>query len=94
MYFKVRINGAEFGVFGHPNVLNMHLSVQWVDQDGSQGAELFASAVCLEEGKRYFYDWVQHPLSSSDIVEIAPTDDTVVIEPRNKYEMKSRNSGE
>jgi hypothetical protein len=29
-----------------------------------------------------------------DIVEIAPTDDTVVPEPRNKYEMKSRNSGE
>jgi hypothetical protein len=94
MYFKVRINGSEFGVFGHPNVLNMHLSVQWVCHDGSEGAELFASAVCLEEGKHYFYDWVQHPLSSSDVVEIRPTDDTNVPEPRNRYEMKSRNAGD
>lgn len=90
MYFKVRINGTEFGVFGHPNVLNMHLSVQWVRLDGSEGAELFASAVCVENGTKYFYDWVQHPLSPADVVEIRPTDDTRVPEPRIKYEMKSR----
>lgn len=92
MYYKVRINGKDFGVFGHPNILNMNLAVQWLRHDGVEGAELFASAVCLEQGKRYLYNWVQHPLSSSDIVEITPTEETNVPEPRIKYEMKSRKS--
>jgi hypothetical protein len=96
MYFKVRINGSDFGVFGHPHVLNMHLAVQWVchRHEDSEGSELFASAVCMEDGKKYLYDWVQHPLSPSDIVEIAPTDETTVPEPRVRYEMNSRSPTE
>ena len=91
MYFKVRINGADFGVFGHPHVLNMHLAVQWAcpRSGDSGGSELFASAVCMDDGKKYFYDWIQHPVSSSDIVEIAPTDETTVPEPRVIYEMQA-----
>jgi hypothetical protein len=94
MYFKVRINGSDFGVFGHPSVLNMHLSVQWLRQDGSEGAELFASAVCLEDGKQFLFDWAQHPLLATDVVEITPTDETDVPVPRVKYEMKTRPLGE
>jgi len=64
----------------------MNISVQWVD-DGV--AELFASAVCLEDGKRYLYDWVQHRLAATDTVEILPTDETNVPSPRIKREMRS-----
>ena len=94
MYFKVRINGADFGVFGHPNVLNMHLSVQWVVHDGVEGTELFATAVCMEDGKRFLYDWTQHPLSATDVVEIAPTDERDVPKPRVKYEMTPKSADE
>ncbi|APG04382.1 hypothetical protein BJI69_11060 [Luteibacter rhizovicinus DSM 16549] len=85
MYYKVRINGLDFGTFGHPNVLNMNVSVLWANPDG---ADLFANAVCMEDGKKYLYDWVQHRLVPTDVVEIRPTDDRNVPEPRKKYEMK------
>jgi hypothetical protein len=86
MYYKARINGSDFGTFGHPHVLSMSVSVS----GHPDGAYLFASAVCMEDGKKYLYDWVQHRLEPTDVVEITPTEDMNVPAPRIKYEMKGK----
>ena len=46
MYYDILVNDVVLGVFGHPNVRNMNLSVQVV----ADGADIFASAVCSENG--------------------------------------------
>lgn len=87
MFYKILINETELGVFGHQHVENIHLSV------GGSGGQMsvFASAVCADNGKRVFYDWVQHDLNDKDVVLIAPTNQTNVPEPRKKYVMDRAN---
>lgn len=81
MYYRILINGKELGVFGHEDVRNIQLSV------GGGPAEMyvFASAVCSEDNKEIHYDWIQRALDLSDRVEIVPTEETAVPEPRRKF---------
>jgi hypothetical protein len=88
MYYDVLINGVTVGVFGHPDVKNMHLSVQ-VMPDGS---EVFASAVCAESGDLWFYDWLQKPIAASDTVAFRQSTQSSSAEPRNKYKMRKDDS--
>jgi len=83
MFYRILINDTELGVFGHNQVENMHLSV-----GGARGQMfVFASAVCIDNGTRSLYDWIQHDLTDKDIVRIEPTTRTDVPEPRKKFVM-------
>src|SRR4030095_6388515 len=81
MYYKILINDIELGVFGHQGVENIHLSVA----GGLGQMFVFASAVCSENGKRVFYDWIQHDLTDKDVVRMEPTTEASVPEPRKRY---------
>lgn len=83
MYYKVLVDGAEIGTFGHSAVENIHLSVG----GGGDGMYFFASAVCVEDDKRVFLDWMQRELKASDVVEIRRTPDGVAPEPRKRFVM-------
>jgi hypothetical protein len=67
----------------------MHLSVQVVDG----GRDVFASAVCEEEGELYFYDWLQHSISLHDTVEFRPFASGPSQPPRRKRKMETPQSG-
>jgi hypothetical protein len=83
MYYKVFINGKELGVFGHDNIENIQLSI-----GGGEGEPyFFASAVCTENNKQIFYDWLQKELEPNDIIEIRPTSEASAPEPRKKFVM-------
>ena len=62
MYYEILVNNISLGVFGHQSVRNMHLSVSVSDND----PEIFASAVCEEDGELYLYDWLQHAVTLED----------------------------
>jgi hypothetical protein len=81
MFYKILIKDIECGVFGHEEVENIHLSVA----GGLGQMFVFASAVCTDNEKRVFYDWIQRDLTDKDVVRIEPTTETNVPEPRNKY---------
>jgi hypothetical protein len=66
MYYEIPVNGTSLRVFGHDNVRNMHLSVLVMPN----GQDVFASAVCEEDGTLFHYDWLQHPVEKEDKVEI------------------------
>ena len=83
MYYKVFVNGSEIGTFGHPSAESIHLSVS----GGDDGMYFFANAVCAEDDKRVFLDWVQRDLKPTDIVEIRRTADGAVPEPRKRFVM-------
>jgi hypothetical protein len=51
MYYEILLNGESLGVVGHPNVANMHLSLSISDDV----PEIFASAVCREDGDNHHY---------------------------------------
>jgi hypothetical protein len=61
----------------------MHLSVSVVDNV----PEVFASAVCEEEGELYLYDWLQHAVTAGDKVEIRPAFKGIPPAPRLKRKM-------
>jgi len=84
LYYEILINGVSLGIFGHDSVRNMHLSVGF--SLGTQ--DVFASAVCEENGELYFYDWLQHPVEAKDKVEFRRADSRISQPPRNKYRMK------
>jgi hypothetical protein len=88
MYYEICVNGVSLGVFGHPGVKNMHLSVM-VTPDGP---EVFASAVCSEDGANYFYDWLQHRVASDDVVTFRQVAGGQVPIPRMKRKMSSESS--
>jgi hypothetical protein len=88
MYYEILVNGASIGVFGHDSVRNMHLSVQVVDD----GRDVFASAVCEEDGELYFYDWLQHSISLHDRVEFRPFASGPSQPPQRKRKMERQQS--
>ncbi len=45
MYYEILVNGVRLGVYGHPEVRNMHLSVMVTEN----GPEIFANGVCAED---------------------------------------------
>jgi hypothetical protein len=83
MYYRVLVDGTEIGTFGHPSVENIHLSVT----GGDDGMYFFANAVCAEDDKRVFLDWLQRDLKPTDIVEIRRTADGAAPEPRKRFIM-------
>jgi len=83
MFYKILINGIELGVFGHQAVENIHLSVSGI----AENMYVFASAVCRDNGKLVHYDWLQHDLTNNDVVQIEPTAETSVAEPRKRFVM-------
>lgn len=85
MYYQIFINGTSLGTFGHPNVLNMHLSVMVT----AEQSEIFANAVCLEGEDRYMIDWLQYPVDADDVVEFRKVLGGHVPEPRKKYKMRA-----
>jgi hypothetical protein len=88
MYYEVLVNDATIGVFGHPDVRNMHLSVM-VTKDGP---EIFVTGVCAENGDLWCYNWLQKLVASSDIVTFKQSTQCSSVEPRNKYKMRKDNS--
>jgi len=66
MYYEILVNNISLGVFGHESVRNMHLSVSVSDNV----PEIFASAVCEEDGELHLYDWLQHAVTLEDKIEI------------------------
>jgi hypothetical protein len=88
MYYEVLVNGVTLGVYGHPEIRNMHLSVM-VTEDGP---EIFASAVCAENGYLYLYDWLQRQISGSDAVEFRQATQQHSAEPRLKRRMRKDES--
>ena len=85
MYYQIFINGISLGIFGHPNVQNMHLSVMVT----AEQTEIFANAVCLEGEDRYMIDWLQYPVAADDVVEFKKVLEGMVPEPRKKYKMRA-----
>lgn len=83
MYYRVLVDGTEIGTFGHSSVENIHLSVS----GGEDGMYFFANAVCAEDEKRVFLDWLQRDLKPTEIVEIRRTADGAVPEPRKRFVM-------
>lgn len=88
VYYEILINGASLGIFGHDAVRNMHLSVGFVS--GRQ--DVFASAVCEENGERYFYDWLQHEVDVHDKVEFRRIESGISKPPRMKRRMSPRDA--
>ena len=84
MYYEIRVNGNSLGIFGHPNIKNMHLSLQLVDGH----SEIYASAVCQEGNDLYMISWLQHPVRAEDVVEFERTSEGPVPTPINKYKMR------
>ena len=85
MYYEILVNGTSLGVFGHDNVRNMHLSVQVLPE----GQDVFASAVCEEDGSLFHYSWLQHSIGSQGKVEIRRAEGGPSKAPQHKYQMKS-----
>jgi hypothetical protein len=85
MYYEILVNGTSLGVFGHENVRNLHLSVLVMPD----GQDVFASAVCEEDGSLFHYDWLHHPVDKDDKVEIRRAKAGPSEAPRNKYRMRS-----
>jgi len=86
MFYEILLNGVRVGVYGHPQVKNMHLSVTVTDD----GPEIFASGVCAEGGDLYMYNWLQQLVSNDDVVTIRQTSDTNASPPQTKYRMQPR----
>jgi hypothetical protein len=84
MYYEILVNGTSLGVVGHDNVRNMHLSVLVMPE----GQDVFASAVCEEDGSLFHYSWLQHSIGDQDKVEIRRAEAGPSIAPQNKYRMK------
>jgi hypothetical protein len=84
MYYEALVNGVTLGVFGHSDIRNMHLSVV-VTPDGP---EVFASAVCVENGDLWFYDWLQQRITETDTVTFHKSIQSCSAWPRNKYKMR------
>lgn len=91
MYYEVLINGSVFAVVGHPDIKSMSLSVGIYDDDRPA---IFASAVCLEDGERWLYDWFHggHLISERDNVTFRKSEQTASIEPLHKYKMRKNES--
>lgn len=88
VYYEILINGASLGIFGHDAVRNLHLSVGF--SLGTQ--DVFASAVCEENGELYFYDWLQHAVELHDKVEFRRVCSGKSQPPRQKRRMSLRSS--
>ena len=88
MYYEILVNGASIGVVGHDSVRNMHLSVQIM----ADFWDVFASAVCEEEGELYFYDWLQHSIALDDRVEFRRFASGPSQPPRIKRKMETQQS--
>ena len=86
MYYEVLLNGELLGVYGHPNVRNMDVSVQITVE---RGAELFASGVCAEPDGLYMYKWLQQLIALEDVVTIKATSTTSSSPPIHRYKMRS-----
>lgn len=84
MYYEILVNGISLGVVGHDKVRNLHLSLLVVPE----GQEIFASAVCEEEGGLFHYSWLQHAIGDHDRVEFRRAEAGPTIAPQNKYRMK------
>jgi len=85
MYYEILVNGASLGVFGHDRVRNMHLSLQVLDEH----QDVFASAVCEEDGLLYLFDWLQHAVRAQDTVQFRRVDNGPSQPPRMKRLMRS-----
>ncbi len=83
MYYEILVNGESIGIVGHPQVLNMHLALQIVDD----GPAIFASAVCSENGDRYLIDWLQRDIRPQDVVEFRGAQAEETLPHRKKYKM-------
>lgn len=88
MYYTIIINGTVLGTVGHPNVKNMNLSLQ-IMEDGSV---VFANAVCEEGKSLYLISWFEHPVLTTDIVEFKRSSQGVSSEPLKKYKMQKSGS--
>ena len=69
MYYDIIVNENKVGTFGHPDIENVSYSVS----GGPDGMYVFASAVCLENNKRYHYFWIQKDILLTDSVLIKPS---------------------
>jgi hypothetical protein len=85
MYYNVLVNGKSLGIFGHPAVQNMHLSVSVLRQEPA----VFVSAVCLDGEDLYLYEWLQHEIAIDASVEFVPSSPVEVPPPLNRYKMNS-----
>lgn len=88
VYYEILVNGVSLGIFGHDAVRNMHLSIGF--SLGTQ--DVFASAVCEEDGELYFYDWLQHSVQAHDKVEFRCVGSGISQPPRNKRRMSPDSS--
>lgn len=88
VYYEILVNGTSLGIFGHDAVRNMHLSLGV--SLGTQ--DVFASAVCEENGELYFYDWLQHTVAAHDKVEFRRTGPGKSQPPRQKRRMSASSS--
>jgi hypothetical protein len=84
MYYEILVNGDTLGVFGHEHVRNMSVSVSVVEDR----QDIFASAVCEEAEEWWFYDWLQHPIGATDVVEIRRVSSGPSRDPRRKRRME------
>ncbi len=87
MLYEIVINGEVLAIVGHDNILSMNLSLS-VSGEDDKGRYVFASAVCEENGERYFYNWLQHPISADDYVEFRPVLQGEVMQPWKKRKME------
>ncbi|MDX1723734.1 MAG: hypothetical protein R3355_11620 [Pseudomonas sp.] len=85
MYYQILINGMSLGIFGHPNVQNMHLSLMVT----AERREIFANAVCQEGEDLYMIDWLQYQITVEDVVEFKQVLEGPVPEPRKKYKIRA-----
>lgn len=88
MLYEIVINGEVLAIVGHDKILSMNLSVGVFNEDDR--TDLFAYAVCGENGERYFYNWLQHPISADDYVEFRPVSYGEVMQPWKKRKMEPR----
>ena len=83
MYFDVYINDEKLGTFGHADVENLSIAVSGIPDD----TNLYAGAVCCEEGKQFYYHWVEKKIKPKDEIRIVHVEAGSVPEPIKKLEM-------
>jgi len=83
MFYKILKNEKSLGIFGHSDINNIHLSVS----GGPDDMYVFASGVCIENGKQVHYDWIQEAIKDEDKIEIVKTSQTNASEPRKRFVM-------
>ncbi len=88
MFYQIRVNEKDIGIYGHEYVINFHAGISsGREPDGAEFAFIKPSLVCEENGTRSLLEWAFCDIGLSDKIEVIPTSNKNISEPEVKRRM-------